>query len=87
MFDDCHKTAFHSRNRSYEYTVMPFGLTDSPSTFRLMMNGVFWDLLDKCVIIYLNDILIYNTTREQHLKDLEAVFQHMPHNRLIIKGF
>ncbi|GJP51861.1 hypothetical protein CLOM_g10990 [Closterium sp. NIES-68] len=72
--DDCHKTAFRTRYGSYEYTVMPFGLTNAPSTFQLTMNGVFRDLLDKCVIIYLDDILIYSKTREQHLQDLEAVF-------------
>ncbi|GJP83849.1 hypothetical protein CLOP_g13951 [Closterium sp. NIES-67] len=70
--DDCHKTAFRTRYGSYEYTVMLFGLTNAPSTFQLTMNGVFHDLLDKCVIIYLDDILIYNKTPEQHLKDLEA---------------
>ncbi|GJP50835.1 hypothetical protein CLOM_g9992 [Closterium sp. NIES-68] len=72
--------------RAYEYTVMPFGLTNAPSTFQLTMNGVFRDLLDKCVIIYLDDILIYSKTREQHLKDLEAVFQRLQQHRLITKG-
>ncbi|GJP30377.1 hypothetical protein CLOM_g962, partial [Closterium sp. NIES-68] len=84
--DDCHKTAFRTRYGSYEYTVMPFGLTNAPSTFQLTMNGVFRDLLDKCIIIYLDDILIYSKTREQHLKDLEAVFQRLQQNRLITKG-
>ncbi|GJP49600.1 hypothetical protein CLOM_g8787 [Closterium sp. NIES-68] len=84
--DDCHKTAFRTRYGSYEYTVMPFGLTNAPSTFQLTMNGVFRDLLDKCVIIYLDDILIYSKTREQHLKDLEAVFQRLQQHRLITKG-
>ncbi|GJP33591.1 hypothetical protein CLOM_g18114 [Closterium sp. NIES-68] len=84
--NDSHKTAFRTRYGSYEYTVMPFGLTNAPSTFQLTMNGVFRDLLDKCVIIYLDDILIYSTTREQHLKDLEAVFQWLQQHRLITKG-
>ncbi|GJP52561.1 hypothetical protein CLOM_g11663, partial [Closterium sp. NIES-68] len=84
--DDCHKTAFRTRYGSYEYTVMPFGLTNAPSTFQLTMNGVFRDLLDKCVIIYLDDILIYSKTREQHLKDLAAVFHKLQQHRLITKG-
>ncbi|GJP82049.1 hypothetical protein CLOP_g12174, partial [Closterium sp. NIES-67] len=84
--DDCHKTAFRTRYGSYEYTVMPFGLTNAPSTFQLTMNRVFRDLLDKCVIIYLDNILIYSKTREQHLKDLEAVFQRLQQHRLITKG-
>ncbi|GJP48692.1 hypothetical protein CLOM_g7975, partial [Closterium sp. NIES-68] len=74
--DDYHKTVFRTRYGSYEYTVMPFGLTNAPSTFQLTMNGVFHDLLDKCVIIYLDGILTYSTTREQHLKDLEAALKN-----------
>ncbi|GJP37082.1 hypothetical protein CLOM_g21526 [Closterium sp. NIES-68] len=50
------------------------------------MNGVFRDLLDKCVIVYLDDILIYSKTQEQHLKDLAKVFQRLHENRLITKG-
>ncbi|GJP57848.1 hypothetical protein CLOP_g17626 [Closterium sp. NIES-67] len=84
--DDCHKTAFRTRYGSYEYTVMPFGLTNAPSTLQLTMNGVFRDLLDKCVIVYLDDILIYSKTQEQHLKDLEQVFRRLQENRLITKG-
>ncbi|GJP56686.1 hypothetical protein CLOM_g15741 [Closterium sp. NIES-68] len=84
--EDCHKTAFRTRYGSYEYLVMPFGLTNAPSTFQMTMNGVFRELLDKCVIIYLDDILIYSRSREQHLKDLDAVFTLLHKNRLITKG-
>ncbi|GJP41219.1 hypothetical protein CLOM_g889 [Closterium sp. NIES-68] len=84
--EDCHKTAFRTRYSSYEYLVMPFGLTNAPSTFQMTMNGVFRELLDKCVIIYLDDILIYSRSREQHLKDLDAVFTLLHKNRLITKG-
>ncbi|GJP55525.1 hypothetical protein CLOM_g14473 [Closterium sp. NIES-68] len=54
--------------------VMRFGLRNAHSTFHLTMNEGFWPLLDKCAIMYLDEILICSTTREQHLKDLEAVF-------------
>ncbi|GJP87017.1 hypothetical protein CLOP_g16984 [Closterium sp. NIES-67] len=84
--DDCHKTAFRTRYGSYEYTVMPFGLTNVPSNFQLTMNGVFRDLLDKCVIVYLDDILIFSKTQEQHFKDLDQVFQRLQKHRLITKG-
>ncbi|GJP30150.1 hypothetical protein CLOM_g22621 [Closterium sp. NIES-68] len=84
--DDCHKTAFRTRYGSYKYTVMPFGLMNAPSTFQLTMNSVFRDLLDKCVIVYLDDILIHSKTQEQHLKDLEQVFRQLQENRLITKG-
>ncbi|CAI7858276.1 unnamed protein product [Closterium sp. NIES-54] len=50
------------------------------------MNRVFWDLLDRCVIVYLDDILIFSKTREQHLRDLDAVFKRLQENRLITKG-
>ncbi|GJP43022.1 hypothetical protein CLOM_g2528 [Closterium sp. NIES-68] len=50
------------------------------------MNGVFRDLLEKCVIVYLDDISIYSKTQEQHLKDLEQVFQQLQEHRLITKG-
>ncbi|GJP36931.1 hypothetical protein CLOM_g21392 [Closterium sp. NIES-68] len=84
--DDCHKTTFRTRYGSYEYLVMLFGLTNAPSTFQMTMNGIFRELLDKCVIIYLDDILIYSRSREQHLKDLDAVFTLLHKNRLITKG-
>ncbi|GJP81572.1 hypothetical protein CLOP_g11720 [Closterium sp. NIES-67] len=83
---DCYKTAFRTRYGSYEYMVMPFGLTNTPSTFQLTMNKVFRPLLDKCVIVYLDDILIYSTTREQHLKDLEAVFSLVQQHQFITQG-
>ncbi|GJP73154.1 hypothetical protein CLOP_g3892 [Closterium sp. NIES-67] len=84
--EDCHKTAFRTRYGSYEYLVMPFGLTNAPSTFHMTINGVFKELLDKFVIIYLDGILIYNRSREQHLQDLDAVFILLHKNRLITKG-
>ncbi|GJP74954.1 hypothetical protein CLOP_g5462 [Closterium sp. NIES-67] len=84
--EDCHKTAFRTRYGSYECLVMPFGLTNAPSTFQMTMNGVFRELLDKCVIIYLDNILIYSRSREQHLQDLDAVFTLLHKNRLITKG-
>ncbi|GJP59640.1 hypothetical protein CLOP_g8021, partial [Closterium sp. NIES-67] len=83
--EDCHKTAFQTRYGSYEYLVMPFGLTNAPSTFQMTVNGVFRELLDKCIIIYLDDLLIYSRSREQHLKDLDAVFTLLHKNRLITK--
>ncbi|GJP33623.1 hypothetical protein CLOM_g18140, partial [Closterium sp. NIES-68] len=83
---DVYKTAFRTRYGSYEYKAMPFGLTNAPSTFEFNMNEVFRPLLDKCVIVYLDDILVYSTTREQHLKDLEAVFSQLQQQRLITKG-
>ncbi|CAI7881560.1 unnamed protein product [Closterium sp. NIES-54] len=72
--------------RSFEYTVMPFGLTNAPATFQMTMNEAFRLLLDKCVIIYLDNILVYCRDKQQHLADLEAVFKILDEHRLLTKG-
>ncbi|GJP63579.1 hypothetical protein CLOP_g20649, partial [Closterium sp. NIES-67] len=84
--EDCHKTAFRTRYGSYEYLVMPFGLTNAPSTFQMTMNGIFRERLNKCIIIYLDDILIYSRCREHHLQDLDPVFMLVHKNRHMTKG-
>ncbi|GJP79674.1 hypothetical protein CLOP_g9876 [Closterium sp. NIES-67] len=81
-----HKTAFRTRYGSYEYLVMPFGLTNAPATFQAEMNHILCPLLDECVVVYVDDILIYSTTREQHLKDLEEFLTLCDQHRLITKG-
>ncbi|CAI7792513.1 unnamed protein product [Closterium sp. NIES-54] len=68
------------------YTVMLFGLTNAPATFHMTMNEAFRPLLDKCVIIYLVDILVYSRDKQQHLADLEAVFTVLDKHRLLTKG-
>ena len=59
------KTAFRTRYGSFEWCVMPFGLTTAPAAFQHLMNNVFLDLLDICVLIYLDNILIYSDTLEE----------------------
>ncbi|GJP43513.1 hypothetical protein CLOM_g2964 [Closterium sp. NIES-68] len=70
---------------SYGYVVIPFGLTNAPSNFQMTMSQIFCSLLDKCVIVYLDDILIYSETQEQHLKNLEAYFTLLQEHRLLMK--
>ncbi|GJP45962.1 hypothetical protein CLOM_g5299 [Closterium sp. NIES-68] len=53
-------------NGNFEYVVTPFGLTNAPPTFQMSMNQIFSSLVDKCIIVYLDDILIHSKTREQH---------------------
>jgi len=60
------KTAFRTRYGSFEWFVMPFGLTNAPTAFQQFMNNIFSDLLDVCVVIYLNDILIYSNNMSKH---------------------
>ncbi|CAI7832848.1 unnamed protein product, partial [Closterium sp. NIES-53] len=83
---DCAKTTFRTRYGSFEYTVIPFGLTNGPATFHMTMNEAFRPPLDKCVIIYLDDILVYSRDKQQHLADLEAVFTVLDKHRLLTKG-
>ncbi|CAI7885742.1 unnamed protein product [Closterium sp. NIES-53] len=64
---------------------MPFGLTNAPATSQMTVNEAFRLLLDKCVIVYLDNILINSTDRAQHLRDIEAVFKLLSENSLLTK--
>lgn len=69
------KTAFLTRYGQYEWLVMPFGLTNAPATFMRTMNNLFSKLLDKGVVVFLDDILIYSTTLNQHIDLVTEVLQ------------
>jgi hypothetical protein len=83
---DRHKTAFRTRYGHYEFQVMPFGLTNAPATFQSLMNDIFRDLLDKCVIVYLDDILIYSKTPEEHKANVREVLNRLRQHKLYAKG-
>ena len=60
------KTAFVTRYGLYEYTVLPLGLCNAPSTFQRLMNNVLGDYVNKLAIVYLDDILVYSRTDDEH---------------------
>jgi hypothetical protein len=71
------KTAFRTRYGSFEWRVMPFGLTNAPAAFQRFMNDIFSDLLDVCVVVYLDDILIYLDDPSQHTAQVREVLRRL----------
>ena len=82
---DIPKTAFVTRYGQYEYTVMSFGLTNAPATFSRLMNSIFMEYLDKFVVVYLDDILIYSKNEEEHAEHLRLVLKKLREHRLYAK--
>jgi hypothetical protein len=75
--EDEEKTAFKTHHGHFQFRVMPFGLTNAPATFQCIMNSVFAPFLRKFVIVFLDDILVYNPSWQDHLKHLELVLQQL----------
>ena len=79
---DIPKTAFVTRFGQYEFTVVSFGLTNAPAYFMNMMNKVFMDELDKFVVVFIDDILIYSATVEEHKQHLKILLEKLRQNQL-----
>ncbi|CAJ0950422.1 unnamed protein product [Ranitomeya imitator] len=80
------KTAFNTPEGHFEYLVMPFGLANAPSVFQSFMHDIFREYLDKFLIVYLDDILIFSDDWESHVKQVRTVFQVLRANSLFVKG-
>ncbi|XP_077137060.1 uncharacterized protein LOC143794136 [Ranitomeya variabilis] len=79
------KTAFNTRDGHYEYLVMPFGLCNAPAVFQEFVNDVFRDLLYSCVLVYLDDILIFSSDLPSHRRSVREVLQRLRENHLYAK--
>lgn len=80
--EDVPKTAFNTRYGAWQWKVLPFGLTNAPPTFQKMMNSILGDFLDKFALVYLDDILIFSRTKEDHLKHVRMVLDRLRAHKL-----
>ena len=71
---DRHKTAFRTQDGLFKFPLMPFGLQSAPATFQRLMNTIFGDMLWHNVLVYLDDMVVYTRTWQEHLATLDEVF-------------
>ena len=83
--EDVLKTVFCTRYVNYEFLVMPFGLTNALATFMDSMNQVFKSYLDQFVVVFIDDILVYSQSREEHEQHLRIVLQILRKRELFVK--
>lgn len=80
------KTAFNTPVGHYEHLVMPFGLTNAPAVFQTLVNDVFRDMLNRYVLVYLDDILIFSRSMEEHIRHVKVVLPRLLENSLFVKA-
>jgi hypothetical protein len=82
---DIPKTAFSTRYELYEYLVMSFSLTNAPAFFMYLMNSVFMPKLDKFIVVFIDDMLIYSKNEEEHAQHLRTVLNRLREHKLYVK--
>ena len=82
---DVAKTAFRTRYGHYEFLVLPFRLTNAPALFMDLMNRVFQSYLDKFVVVFIDDILVYSKSFEEHEVHLRQILQTLRDHQLYVK--
>ena len=83
--EDILKTAFKTHEGHYEFVVIPFGLTNAPTTFQVLMSNLFCSHLRKFILIFFDDILVYSKSWNDHLSHLQIVFYILSINQLFVK--
>ncbi|MCI06844.1 retrotransposon protein, partial [Trifolium medium] len=83
--EDIPKTAFRTHYGHYEYSVMPFGVTNAPGVFMEYMNRIFHSYLDRFVVVFIDDILVYSKSEEEHAEHLRIVLQTLKEKKLYAK--
>jgi hypothetical protein len=83
--EDMLKTALVTRYGQYEFTVMPFGLTNAPTYFMNLINKVFMEESDRFVIVFIDDILVYSRSAEEHGQHLKVVLEKLRAHQLYVK--
>ena len=80
------KTAFNTPLGHFEYLVLPFGLTNAPAVFQCLVNDVLRDMINVFVVVYLDDLLIFSKSRDEHVVHVRLVLQRLLENRLFVKA-
>ncbi len=75
--EDIPKTGFHTGDGHYEYLVMPFDVTNAPAIFMDYKNRIFYEYLDKFVVVFIDDILVFSKNEEEHEEHLRLVMQRL----------
>lgn len=85
LTEDRHKTAFSTSTGHYEFTRMPFGLKNAPASFQRMMNEVLHDFINNICVVYLDDILIFSTSLQEHITSLRKIFGRLSEYNLKVQ--